>query len=86
MSKSDVYFIGVDVGTGSVRAALVNDSGKILNVSTSVIKIWNPQADYYEQSSDDIWKTCCNTIKVSLYLSILFLSHIYFFLESLSKC
>lgn len=61
---NNIYFIGVDVGTGSVRAALVNNSGKILKVSTCPIKIWNPKPDFYEQSSDDIWSSCCKVIKV----------------------
>lgn len=58
------YFIGVDVGTGSVRSALVNQKGKIIKTFTKEIKIWNPQPDFYEQSSEDIWQACCHTIKV----------------------
>lgn len=63
-NRSEIFFIGVDVGTGSVRAALVNNKGKIIKISTCPIKIWNPKPHYYEQSSDNIWFSCCKTIKV----------------------
>lgn len=63
VSGKDVYFIGVDVGTGSVRAALVNQTGKILRVETKSISTWNPKPDFYQQSSDDIWNSCCTVVK-----------------------
>lgn len=61
-----VYFIGVDVGTGSARAALVNENGKILKTSAENIQTWNPQKDFYEQSSENIWNACVTCIKVKL--------------------
>lgn len=60
-----MYFVGVDVGTGSVRAALVDASGRIQKKSTHAIITWNPEADYYQQSSDDIWLSCCKVVRVS---------------------
>ncbi|KAK6625018.1 hypothetical protein RUM43_005309 [Polyplax serrata] len=60
---SDCYFLGVDVGTGSVRAALIRPNGEIVKTSTWPIKKWNPQNDFYEQSSDDIWRSCCRVVK-----------------------
>lgn len=59
------YFIGVDVGTGSVRAALIDTKGKVTKIEICTIKMWNPKQDYYEQSSDNIWKSCVNCIKVN---------------------
>lgn len=58
------YFIGVDVGTGSARAGLVFENGKVVKVAERQIKIWNPQNDFYEQSSEDIWNACLYCIKV----------------------
>ncbi|EFA09750.1 FGGY carbohydrate kinase domain-containing protein [Tribolium castaneum] len=60
---SNAYFIGVDVGTGSARAALVTDNGKIVKTAVQSIQTWNPQQDFYEQSSDDIWNACVTCIK-----------------------
>ncbi|XP_075220699.1 FGGY carbohydrate kinase domain-containing protein isoform X2 [Lycorma delicatula] len=57
------YFIGVDVGTSSTRAALVNLEGKIIKVAVNPIKTWNPQSNFFQQSSEDIWNSCCTVIK-----------------------
>ncbi|CAH0604890.1 unnamed protein product [Chrysodeixis includens] len=59
----EVYFIGVDVGSGSARAALVDNKGHVLKASVKEIQTWKPQTDYYEQSSKDIWECCVTVIK-----------------------
>ncbi|XP_052777391.1 FGGY carbohydrate kinase domain-containing protein-like isoform X2 [Mya arenaria] len=58
------YFIGVDVGTASVRAALVDITGKVLTTATKEIKIWNPQPNFYQQSSTNIWEAVVYTVKM----------------------
>ncbi|XP_053394995.1 FGGY carbohydrate kinase domain-containing protein-like isoform X1 [Mercenaria mercenaria] len=57
------YFIGVDVGTGSVRAALVQQDGKLVTAASKEIRIWNPKPDFYQQSSEDIWSAVIFTVK-----------------------
>ncbi|KAL7307529.1 hypothetical protein TKK_0000226 [Trichogramma kaykai] len=57
------YFVGVDVGTGSVRAALVDSMGKILETAVEPTVTYNPQASFYEQSSDNIWTSICHVVK-----------------------
>lgn len=69
-----VFFVGVDVGTGSVRAALVDGAGRILKKSTNAIRTWNPEVDFYQQSSDDIWRCCCKVVRVSVELKYRFLN------------
>lgn len=59
-----MYFVGVDVGTGSVRAALVDGAGRILKKSTNATQTWNPETDFYQQSSEDIWRCCCKVVRV----------------------
>lgn len=49
------YFIGVDVGTGSVRSAVFSAAGERAAFATRSIKTWTPETDFYEQSSGDIW-------------------------------
>ena len=61
------YYIGVDVGTASVRAALVASDGKIVSCATRPLQIWQPLPDYYEQSSQDVWRNVCLVVKVSSY-------------------
>lgn len=61
---TDVYFVGVDVGSGSVRAALVDQTGHVLRSSVKELQTWKPKVDFYEQSSNDVWDCCVYVIKV----------------------
>ncbi|KAI8123419.1 FGGY carbohydrate kinase domain-containing protein [Lucilia cuprina] len=58
-----IYFIGVDVGTSSARAALVTSDGKVLKQAVQNIHIWNPEHEHFEQSSEDIWNAVCHCVK-----------------------
>jgi FGGY-family pentulose kinase len=59
-------YIGIDVGTGSARACIMNDAGDILAVASDPIALWQPQTGYYEQSTTDIWRAICKTVKECL--------------------
>lgn len=59
-----IYFVGVDVGTSSARAALVTSDGKVLKQAVQNIRIWNPEHEHFEQSSEDIWNAVCRCVKV----------------------
>lgn len=65
------YYVGVDVGTGSARAALFNENGKLIKTATNVIKTFNYSSVYYEQSSDDIWNSVKKVVKVVNFLFII---------------
>ena len=56
--KSRVY-LGIDVGTGSARAAVFNRRGVMLGSATHDIQTWHPEPNFVEQSSDNIWRTVC---------------------------
>ena len=58
-------YLGVDVGTSSVRAALVDGKGTLIGSKVKEITIWNDKADFYEQSSDNIWHSIIYAVKVS---------------------
>ncbi|BFZ16497.1 hypothetical protein BsWGS_19536 [Bradybaena similaris] len=60
------YYIGVDVGTASVRACVVDAVGQILSVAVEEITIWNPQPDHYQQSSDEIWSAVIKTVRAAV--------------------
>ncbi|XP_039567438.1 FGGY carbohydrate kinase domain-containing protein isoform X6 [Passer montanus] len=57
------YYVGVDVGSASVRAALVDGFGTVVAHAEQPIQVWEPQPDHYEQSSADIWAACCCVTK-----------------------
>lgn len=65
MSAVEKFFVGVDVGTGSARAALLSTDGKVLRSHVKPTQTWNPLPDHYEQSSDAIWAAVCECVKVS---------------------
>ncbi|KAF8319228.1 Pentulose kinase [Cantharellus anzutake] len=52
------YYIGIDVGTGSARAALVNHTGKIVATRSEPTKTFRSATDsnIFEQSTPDIWR------------------------------
>lgn len=51
------YFVGVDVGTGSARAALVQQGGRLVAQASEPIQTWRYESDsrLYEQSAAQIW-------------------------------
>jgi FGGY-family pentulose kinase len=51
-------FLGIDVGTGSVRAGLFDAAGVRVGHGAEAIEIFRPREDFVEQSSDDIWRAC----------------------------
>jgi FGGY-family pentulose kinase len=60
------FFIGVDVGTGSVRAGVFDGTGKMYGTAVRPIQIWKPAPDFVEQSSEDIWSRCVESIRSAL--------------------
>ncbi len=57
------YYIGVDAGSGSVRAGLFTSEGLLLVHCKEDIKLWK-NGVHSEQSSEDIWKAVVTVIKV----------------------
>uniref|UniRef100_A0A8D8YBZ2 FGGY carbohydrate kinase domain-containing protein n=1 Tax=Cacopsylla melanoneura TaxID=428564 RepID=A0A8D8YBZ2_9HEMI len=57
------YLLSVDVGTSSVRAALVSARGKVGPIAVSPIQVWSPQPHFYQQSSEDIWQSVCKVVR-----------------------
>lgn len=54
------------MGTSSARAGLVQKTqtgGKLLKYHSEQIKIFKPKVDYFEQSSDDIWRKVCECVR-----------------------
>jgi len=59
-------YLGIDVGTGSARAGLFDETGKMHGMGVCPIQTWKPQEDFVEQSTDDIWKACGNAVRDAL--------------------
>ena len=41
------HYIGIDVGTGSARACIMNDKGDIVGLASENIGLWQPETGYY---------------------------------------
>jgi len=61
------FAVGVDVGTGSARAGVVDvATGELCGVHKQDIAMFNPLPEHFEQSSDDIWAAVCKCVKAAL--------------------
>ena len=60
------YFLGVDVGSASVRAGVYSASGHRLAFATAPVSQFRPGGERVEQSSAEIWQQVCKTVKESL--------------------
>jgi D-ribulokinase len=61
------HYIGVDVGTGSVRAGVFDSGGVLIAQASRDIALYRDVADHAEQSSAEIWRAvcaCCQAIMV----------------------
>ncbi|KAK3683620.1 FGGY family of carbohydrate kinase [Podospora appendiculata] len=67
MANAQEHYIGIDVGTGSARACIIDSSGEIKALAVQAIQLWQPESVYggthYEQSTTDIWNGICTCVK-----------------------
>mmetsp|Transcript_6185 Transcript_6185/g.11025 ORF Transcript_6185/g.11025 Transcript_6185/m.11025 type:complete len:556 (-) Transcript_6185:223-1890(-) len=56
-------FIGVDVGTGSARAAVFDGNGVRLGMGLSELRIRSKLRNHFEQSSDQIWTSVASAVR-----------------------
>ncbi|RJE23637.1 hypothetical protein PHISCL_04013 [Aspergillus sclerotialis] len=45
------HYIGIDVGTGSARACIIDCKGDIVGLASENIGLWQPQQGYYVNPS-----------------------------------
>lgn len=58
-----VYYVGVDVGTGSARACVIDNLGNILSLAERPIQRHELKPNYITQSSQEIWSAICHCVK-----------------------
>ncbi|KAH0586891.1 hypothetical protein H2248_005727 [Termitomyces sp. 'cryptogamus'] len=61
----ETYYIGIDVGTGSVRASLVKKDGSVVASSIHDTITYRDPNDHriFEQSTTNIWSNICAAVK-----------------------
>jgi D-ribulokinase len=57
LDNTTPVWVGIDVGTGSVRAGLFTSGGRLLAIAKHEIRMWR-EGDFVEQSSKDVWHAC----------------------------
>lgn len=60
------HFIGVDVGTGSARAGIFDAGGRMVATARRDIALYRDGPDIAEQSSEDIWRAACASVREAM--------------------
>jgi FGGY-family pentulose kinase len=60
------YYLGIDVGTGSARAGIFDQKGRMAATASQPIRMWRPVPDHVEQSSENIWRACGVAVRAAL--------------------
>ncbi|MCB2307909.1 xylulokinase [Clostridium estertheticum] len=64
-----MYFLGIDLGTSSVKIIIMDESGKVVNTTTKNFEISYPHIGWAEQNPDDWWDGTKEGIKEIIKLS-----------------
>ena len=62
-------YIGVDVGTGSARAGVFDEKGRLVASARRAIAIWREPGAVVEQSSADIWRAVAEAVREAVEAS-----------------
>jgi len=56
-------YLGIDIGTSSVKAVIVDDAQNIVAESSMPLSVSRPQHLWSEQDPADWWEACCKAVK-----------------------
>lgn len=56
------YYIGIDLGTSSVKLLLADHEGKKLNTATKEYPVIYPRSGWSEQNAEDWWSAICEAL------------------------
>ena len=68
-AMSEDLVIGVDVGTGSARAGVFTLDGRMRGRADRTITTWQPKPGFMQQSSEDIWRAVCCSVREAVAAS-----------------
>jgi FGGY-family pentulose kinase len=64
--RTSGLYLGIDVGTASVRAGLFDASGTMHGIGVEPVTLFRPREDFVEQSSADIWRAVGVAVRAAL--------------------
>ena len=57
------YFIGIDIGTSSVKSLIIDENGNLIGISQREYDIIKPQQSYSEQDMNILWSATSETLR-----------------------
>ena len=63
IAQAKRFVVAVDVGTGSARAGVLDEFGRLLGRAEHSIRMKRHGADQAEHDSEDIWRSVCQAVK-----------------------
>lgn len=58
------YLLGVDVGTTSVKVAVIDENAKVLGISKSSYRLITPNPNYQQIDTEDMWKAFIKCVQL----------------------
>ena len=58
------YLLGVDVGTTSIKVAIINEKAQLLGMSSSSYKLIIPDQDSVQIDTEDMWRAYLKCIRL----------------------
>ncbi len=74
---ANLYFMGIDVGTGGTRAVIIDENGRIVSSATEEhVPFASPEIGWAEQDPEDWWRACGVAVRKALRAALLDASQI----------
>ena len=58
------YLLGVDVGTTSIKVAIINEDAQVLGMSSSSYKLITPNQDYAQIDTESMWNAYLKCVRL----------------------
>lgn len=67
------YLLGVDVGTSSIKTAIIDENGKVLGITAGTYRLIQENPGWQQIDTDDLWRAyleCIGKLKLELKLDL----------------
>ena len=58
------YLLGVDVGTSSIKVAIIDENAQVLGLSSSSYRLITPNQDYAQIDTEDMWRAFLKCVRL----------------------
>ena len=64
--KARTYLLGIDLGAGSLKATIIDETGGLIGEASHPIATQNPRPGWSEQDPEDWWQALCSALPAAL--------------------